>query len=213
VGLDVMMRVGVSALAALAQAGAAALPPEPDGPPAATSELRDVVARFTADREALQRRYPITASRERSERLHRFLGEWEERVRGIPFEGLSAEGRIDHLLLRNQAAYEGTLLEREDRRSAQAATLLPFGAALFTLAEAGLRMETVDAAQAASRLAAAAESVEAERKKLADAASAIARIEAFRAQEQVAALKESLDGWYQFSAGYDPVFTWWVAAP
>jgi hypothetical protein len=210
---DRVTKAGVSAVAALSLTGAAALPPEPGGPPAAISELRDVVARFAADREALQRRYPTGVSRERTERLRRYLGEWEKRVGGIPFESLSAEGRIDHLLLRNLAAYEKTLLEREDRRTAQAAPLLPFGPAISALAEARLQMETVDPAQAASRLVAATESVAAERKKVEAASSAVPRIEAFRAQEQVVALKEALDGWYQFSAGYDPVFTWWVAAP
>jgi uncharacterized protein (DUF885 family) len=207
------MRLIESSLAILALTGAFVLPPETGGPPASTSELRDVVARFEADREALERRYPTVASRERTARLRRFLGEWEERVRGIPFDGLSVEGRIDHLLLRNQAAYERILLEREDRRTAQAASLLPFAPAISALAEARLRVETVDPAQAASRLTAAAESVEAERKKLAKASSDVPRIEAFRAQEQIAALKEDLEAWYQFSAGYDPVFTWWLAAP
>jgi uncharacterized protein (DUF885 family) len=208
-----LTKVAVSAAAILALTGAAAVPPEPGGSPAATSELRDVVARFAADREALQRRYPIVDSRERTERLRRFLGEWEERVRGMAFEGLSAEGRIDHLLLRNQAAYEKRLLEREARRRAQAASLLPFASAISTLAEARVRLETLDPAQAASRLTAAAESVAAERKKLEAAPKTVPRLEAFRAQEQILVLKEDLDGWYQFSAGYDPVFTWWLAAP
>jgi hypothetical protein len=209
-----MPKVALSAIAALAVAGAAAVPPEPGGPPAATSELRDVVSRYSVDREALQRRYPIAASGERRERLGRFHGEWQERVRRIDFDGLGVEGRIDHILLRNAAAYARTLLEREDRRTAQAAPLLPFATTVLALAEAHLRMEPVDPAQAAARLVAAAESVEAERRTLAGASTgAIPRLEAFRAQEQIGALKDALEGWYQFSAGYDPLFTWWVAAP
>jgi uncharacterized protein (DUF885 family) len=207
------VRAALSAVAALFVTGATALPPEPDGPAAATSELREVVARYAADRDALLRRYPIVASRERSERLRRFHREWSERVSAIDFESLGPEGRIDHFLLRNQAAYETTLLEREDRRIATAVPLLPFGADLVALAEAQLRMDPVDSAQAASLLAATADRAAAERRKVVAAASTIPRLQAFRAQEQIEAVKEALEGWYAFSAGYDPVFTWWVAEP
>ena len=208
------MTKAVSALAVLALAGTAVLPPEPGGAPAATSELRDVVARFAADRDALQRRYPIAASRERSDRLRRFHREWSERASGIDFEGLGTEGRIDHLLLRNQAAYDTTLLEREVERTAQGAALLPFAATILSLAQARLRMESVEPADAASRLTAAAESVTAERKALTGASPrAVPPLQAFRAQEQIEALKKDLEAWYEFSAGYDPAFTWWVAAP
>src|SRR6185436_20670016 len=36
---------------------------------------------------------------------------------------------------------------------------------------------------------------------------------AFRAQEATDGLKKVLESWHQFYAGYDPLFTWWVAAP
>ena len=38
------------------------LPPDASGPPAAESELRDVVERYGTDRAALQRRYPVERS-------------------------------------------------------------------------------------------------------------------------------------------------------
>ena len=36
---------------------------------------------------------------------------------------------------------------------------------------------------------------------------------AYRAQETLADLSGALRGWYEYYSGYDPLFTWWNAAP
>jgi hypothetical protein len=76
------------------------------------SELRDLVERFATDRGALQRRYPVEPSTERTERVKGFYAEWQARVRSVAFEPLGVEGRIDYVLLRNRIDYELRLLAR-----------------------------------------------------------------------------------------------------
>jgi len=44
--------------------------------PSATSELRDLVQRFSLDRAALGRRYPLDAAPERFARFQTFYREW-----------------------------------------------------------------------------------------------------------------------------------------
>ncbi|HVS62155.1 MAG TPA: DUF885 family protein [Thermoanaerobaculia bacterium] len=39
------------------------------------------------------------------------------------------------------------------------------------------------------------------------------QIEAHRASRMLADLQETLDGWYRYHSGYDPLFTWWTKAP
>jgi uncharacterized protein (DUF885 family) len=208
---------------ALAQAASGARRAEPiardaPGRAVADSELRDLVDRYSLDRAALLRRYPVESSPERIARVERFLADWQKRAEAVAFEPLAVEGRIDLLLLRSQLAYEAKLLKRQRGVLEQSAQLLPFRNRIHALNDARLRMESVDPKKAAAELEAIAAEVEALRKQKAQAAGdgaapRSAQLAAFRAQEGLAELKQTLAAWHGFSAGYDPVFTWWVAAP
>jgi hypothetical protein len=208
-------------LAALASAAAWAeasgdlpsVPPDASGPPVAESELRDVVDRYELDRATLQRRYPVELSAEGSTRIKQFLEDWKARAEALSFDPLGVEGRIDHVLLRNELAYELRLLERAKAGQGQATPLVPFAPALLALNDARLRREPLDAARAAATLDELARQVEAARKNVEAASAKTDRLTAFRAQEVTADLKDVLKDWYEHNAGYDPLFTWWVAAP
>ncbi|HSF20174.1 MAG TPA: DUF885 family protein [Vicinamibacteria bacterium] len=194
--------------------GLAPLAESAENPPvAAKSELRDLVSRFSVDLDALGRRYPVDASPERFQRLERFYDEWAARVEAVDFEPLGVDGRIDHVLLRNRIAYEKKLLLREKRFFGEAADLLPFADETLALNDARIRMETMDAPKAGAELAALANRVEAVRKDVEQRAEGVDKLAAFRAQERLTALSEALQSWYDFYAGYDPLFTWWSAAP
>ena len=182
-------------------------------PVAAESELRDLVERYTTDREALARRYPVESSPERFARLARFYDEWRARVEAVDFEPLGFEGRIDHVLLRTGIDYQKRLLAREEGFIRETSALLPFAEDALDLNDARLRMETMDAAKAGAALDLLAERIDAARKEREGQVDAIDRLAAFRAQEQLAVLGEALRSWYEFYTGYDPLFTWWCQAP
>ncbi len=182
-------------------------------PVAAESELRDLVERYTTDREALARRYPVESSPERIARLARFYDEWKARAQDVDFESLGVEGRIDHVLLRSGIDYQKRLLAREEGFLRETSALLPFAEDALALNDARLRMETMDAAKAGGALDALADRIDAARKEREGRVDAIARLTAFRAQEQLGALGETLHSWYEFYSGYDPLFTWWCQAP
>jgi len=71
----------------------AAYVPSLDDLAAATSELRDVVARFNADRQAIQRFYTIPGSKERRARLRAFHEAWLAALPKVSFDTLSRKGR------------------------------------------------------------------------------------------------------------------------
>jgi hypothetical protein len=211
---SVPRRILAAALAA-ALAGPAAAPgaraqasPEPPA-----SELRALVEAYSVDRGALLRRYPVERSPQRTDRLKGFYREWRERVDAVGFEPLGLEGRIDHLLLRNELDNETKLLARYQGWLQETAPLLPFAPTILGLNDARLGMETLDPARAATALDALARQVEAKRKEVDAASAKPAKLAAFRAQEGLDELKRVLESWYQFYAGYDPLFTWWAAAP
>jgi hypothetical protein len=180
---------------------------------APASELRGLVELYATDRSALQRRYPVERSPQRVARLKRFHQDWSARLTAVDFEALGLEGRVDHVLLRNEIDTEAKLLGRYEGWLADAAPLVPFAPAILGLNDARLGMETLDPAKAAAALDALARQVESTRKAAEAAASKPAKLAAFRAQEATDDLKRVLEAWYQFYAGYDPLFSWWAAAP
>ena len=188
------------------------LPPEPEAPPA-TSELRALVDRFSLDRAALGRRYPIDIAPERFDRLRTFYREWQTRLASVAFDGLGVEGRVDHILLRSRLEYDLRLLDREQHQVNEAASLLPFAATMTTLADARLRMQTLDPQAAAATLETLAGDIAALNRRVTAASAAQNRTAAQRAQELIGPLTTALRDWRNFYQGYDPLFTWWTAAP
>jgi uncharacterized protein DUF885 len=184
-----------------------------DPPAPVPSELRNVVERYDTDHAALLRRYPVERSTQRRARLQAFYDDWKRQAAALDFEGLGIEGRVDHILLRNEVDDEAKLLSRAERVLGEGAPLTPFAATILELEDARLGMETLDPATAASRLAALAEQVEATGKAIEAAPAQAAPRVVFRAQEATEDLGKVLESWYEFYAGYDPMFTWWASAP
>jgi uncharacterized protein (DUF885 family) len=187
---------------------------------APSSELREVIERYGADRAALYRRYDVDYSPARRSRLREFYGAWRSRLREIDFEALTQEGRIDYLLLDGRLQYELSLLDREEKRFSEMAAMVPFAGAITQLQEARRRMEPVDPKAAASTLAGlpsaidgARRAVETSPREKGDAAVRPSGELVARAANAVDNLRSTLGQWYRFYSGYDPVFTWWAADP
>jgi hypothetical protein len=238
-----MPRILTSLLAALACASAAAplsaqvaatprgagtaLRETQDVPPLAaltastSSVLRDAVDRYVTDRATLLRRYDAPYSAARRQRMRTFYTAWDARLRELPFAAMDLEARLDHTLLRNELAYQRSLLEREERTMAELAPLLPFAATITGLQEARRDLQVIDAAATAQTLAALADRIDAVRRGIeaglradgSDTAIRATPIVAHRAAGVASELRQTLQRWHRFYAGYDPLFTWWAAEP
>lgn len=205
--------LGVMALAVVPVFAQKALPPEGAGTSAPASEMRDVVDRYVTDRGVLGRRYPASSSPQRLSRMKQYFADWRARVAAIPFEPLSLEGRVDHILLRSRIDYEDRLLARETAFLAEMKPLLPFSETIHALNDARVAMQKVDPAKAAATLDRLASDIDAARRAIDAMATKPSRFATFGATEETANLKQALEGWYNFYAGYDPLFTWWNEAP
>lgn len=196
----------------------------------ATSELRDLIARYSTDRSALMRRWDVDWSEARRDRMRTFYQDWQARLGEIDPEGLSVEGAIDYVLMHNELRYRLKRLDREADEFEEMATLLPFARQIAALEEARRSGKPLDPARAAEMLDELADEVEQRKRSLiaareqperneadpglaAPQAAGAERSAAFRAVRATAALGEALDDWYEFHAGYDPLFTWWVEQP
>jgi len=184
------------------------------------SELAGAVERYRVDRAALRRRYDVDWSAVRRERLRAFSAGWRARLAELDFARLGVEGRVDYILLDRTLRHELALLDREAALAAEMRSLLPFADTLMALEEARRRVDSVDAAGAAALLATlpgritglrtAAESSLAGGR---GAPARVSRIVALRAANALADLQRTASRWYRHYAGYDPLFTWWVAEP
>ena len=185
-------------------APAAYVPANP-AQPAATSELRDTVERYAADRAALLRFHTIPGSTTRRARMREFHEGWLQALARLDFDRMSQQGKVDYVLLRTKLEYETALIGREDRVQAQIAPLVPFGRQVIALAEDRQRLAFIsasDAARAVDEIAAAVD------KATAAAAPGVASpATAVRAAQEVDTLAGALAEWFNFYNGYDPAFT------
>jgi uncharacterized protein (DUF885 family) len=222
--------VSIAAGAALPPSPAADRPTDAYVPPgisdmtrAQSSELRELVERFVADRDELLRFYSVDGSALQIRRRREFYTAWRKRLDAMAYAGLGTEGRVDWLLLTRQVDYEQKLLDREESRQREMAPLMPFAGAIAGLQESRRLMEPVDPQDAAGVLNGIAKQVETIQEGLqaglkADApkeSKAVApltttRVVAYRTVSAIGDLRESLDDWYKFYDGYDPSFGWWV---
>jgi uncharacterized protein (DUF885 family) len=213
--------ISVAAWSVLATTAVAQEPAKPAAyvPPLATlvnrptSELRDLVDRVSIDARNLGRRWPVAYSPVRQSAFRGFYTAWQDRLREVGFDKLSQEGKVDYILLRNQLTYEVSLLRREEARLAEMAALLPFAVPIMDLFERQRRMETVVSDALARTVSDIATSVAAATRRMDTASLRPSKIVAFRAAAQVQSLNATLKRWYDFHAGYDPLFTWWNKAP
>ncbi|NIR44233.1 MAG: DUF885 domain-containing protein [Gemmatimonadetes bacterium] len=189
----------------------------------ADSELKETVRLYATDRAALLRRYDVEYSTVRRTRMREFYDDWKARLDRIDFDALSQEGRIDHVLLAHEVRYERSRLNREERLLQEMAPWLPFASSIAGLQEARRRMEPVDPPRVAATLAELARQVDSVRTHRAETwradsgagagAADRTRVVARRAAGLLDELQETLEDWYGFYAGYDPLFTWWAEAP
>ncbi len=182
---------------------------------ASTSELRETVERFTLDEGAIAHRYPADWSKAHRDAARAFYVAWQGRLTALDFGKLSQDGKVDYLLLRQAITHRLSLLDLEQQRLAEITPLLPFGEAIRALDEARERVDSVAPQRAAGLLTTIAKQADSARKAIeaADSASRPSRIVAYRAAEAIESHRLLLRKWNGQYSGYDPLFTWWTAAP
>jgi hypothetical protein len=182
------------------------------------SDLRVAVQRFEEDRRALGRRYDIPYSALRRERMRAFYSGWLARLGELDFAGLNQEGQVDYVLLRTQVEFELETLAQEEIAVAEMEPLVPFGSRIGALQESRRERADIDARETANTLDALADDIAALTALIGgpqgeDTFGDVKGVVAARGAGYVDSLRRMLRGWHGFYTGYDPLFTWWVAAP
>ena len=158
-------------------------------------------------------------SPDRVARFKQFYSQWQYKLAEIPFDDLSQAGKIDYLLLANHISRQARQLDLDQEAAKEIEPLAPFLSAIAELETARRRFEFADGQAAATKLAEINTRV----------AEARAKMEKLVGQEdspdrpkktlgRCAALaintaSHTLQNWYEFYHGYDPVVGWWIEAP
>jgi len=187
-----------------------------------SSELEEVVERFSTDRTALTRRYDADDSPDQRRKMREFYTGWQSNLRDVDFGKLGLEGRADYLLLDSYLKHQLALLARRDKQRVETAPLLPFADRLLGLQDARRNLTTVDPPGSARTLSAVAQQVDSLRSLFEPSRDSAARAPAKpqttrtianRAAGDLDDLRETLRAWFRYYDGYDPVFSWWVKDP
>lgn len=182
------------------------------------SELRELVERYSADRNVLERRYDLSWSPARRERMLALVEEQRAALESVDFDALGLDGRIDFVLLADELAHERRELERKGRRAEELAPSAPFASIVFELHDAWRRRERPDPQRCAARLEELRRAVESthaavEKQLSGPAETRPSRSGALRTAELLDELRGALREWYEFYEGYDPLMSWWCATP
>jgi hypothetical protein len=179
-----------------------------------SSELRDLVEHFMADRASFDSFYVVPGSALRLQRLKEFYQAWQTKLDAMPYEQLGVDGRADWHLLRLQLRYELGLVERQMKRNTEMAPLVPFAETIAQLQERRQQFERVQPKEAAAALAQVKLDIDAARQSLdGDAAKNVSKILALRAANRLGELSKVLKNWFDHYNTYDPQFGWWTREP
>lgn len=188
-----------------------------------TSELANVVTRLSRDYNSLSRRFDAENSPEQRSRTRDFLAGWNARLRGVEFDGLSQEGKIDYVLLANTLGHQRDLLSRREKQRGETQSLVPFADRLLALQDVRRNLVTIDPRSSAGTLAAVTRQVDSLRASLDVPSStragtragtrAVDRTIANRAARNVDEIRRATKSWHDYYNGYDPAFSWWMKDP
>jgi hypothetical protein len=186
------------------------------------SDLRTVITRYTQDRAAIDRRYPVAGSRARIARLRVLAEGWRKRLPELDFDALNAEGQLDYIALGNRIDYDLATLRLAEERATEVAPLLPFFDAARELVENRFDRKRADPQTTARTLDRMTKQARELAKSFADhkpgapykvGARDFSAVTALRAADLLTALREALKDWNTFYDGYDPGYTWWARKP
>lgn len=179
---------------------------------AQNSKLADLVTEFEADNWALNRTYNMHESQEYYERFKTFYADWEKKMAALDFDGLSQQGKVDYVLLKNLVTKGSYFLDQDYDEFKQVEEVAVFAKDIYVFIKERRRGKKPDARKLAQTLQDASRTIVADTeawksKPFKDWQTAD------KASDVVVSLQKGLEEAYNFYYAYDPDFTWWVKEP
>jgi uncharacterized protein (DUF885 family) len=182
------------------------------------SRLRGAIENFSEDYGILNRFYSAQTSSNRRARLKQLNADWLALLNKQNFNALNHDEQIDYLLFKNYLEHEQREHDRRAKQMDEMSTLIPFARTISDLEDSRRRLEPVDSAKVAALLNELNKTINVNQKSIETAlrdekSPKVKRTVANRAAQTVVSLRGTLQRWFAFYNGYDPIFTWWNAEP
>ena len=183
------------------------------------ASLPELCSQYSADRGSLGRLLTFPFSDKRNARMKQLGEEWLVRLDAVDFDNLTRSDQVDWILLRGEVAHDLAALGDLVLREAEVVHLVPFASSLVVLLEGRADRQLPDPKLVADVLAEASESIKEFQQAWSDEHEgeepdlSVTPSAARRCASSVSRLRRDLASWFNFSAEYDPLFTWWVKAP
>lgn len=181
-------------------------------------DMRDVIERFVADRESLQKKYAFALSHTTQGRMEQFYRMASRDLENIEFESLDADGRIDYLLLRNRLDYLTRKLSLETNNDLQIEAALPGLETLSRYWDSKIVGHRMNGRDCAADLDAMQKAVE---QRISDLKAPTGKLKAVLddptlalwSLRRLSEMKRTLAQLDRYYAGYDPAYSWWAKEP
>lgn len=203
-------------------------PHEEPAPVPDTGPVPNLIRRYETERNDLHRFHDLAWSESRLARLREHIDAWRGVVARLDRASLDRSNQVDAALLASHLDHALAASDLEAQRLAEMGPVLPFREEVQRIVTESRELKPVDAAGAAATLAplvaelkAVRGRIEAGRKHEAPAPGAtpdepplpVSPVVARRAAGATDAIRRQLDEWYEFHAGFEPEFSWWVKQP
>ncbi|MFM9872603.1 MAG: DUF885 family protein, partial [Fimbriimonadaceae bacterium] len=181
--------------------------------------IKDLMIQYSADQEAIRRLHVFTEAESRMSAVESNLNSTEKQLGGLNFAKISREDQTDWNLMMLEIAERRQELKELRAHLKESAPFHPFldqVAAFHDQRISRTLPESEAFAKALSDLEKEITSTqEGLQRQLKDqSADKIAPEHvALRAANTLQSCSRSLDHWYSYFAGYDPLFTWWCKRP
>ncbi|WP_298708484.1 DUF885 family protein [Chitinophaga sp.] len=179
---------------------------------AQTSEVNNIMVQYDADRGILQRFYAVRNSPERRRRLERLQDDYLQRLSALDWERLPVGSRVDYVLFRRNLLQERQVLEQEKKEFEDVKRYFPFADSLYAAEARRRRGLTPDARALASAWNQAGKDL-LRQQSLLGKDSSLSPALAQRGAGIARGLQQAIKSTYDFYAGFDPQFSWWMPAP
>jgi uncharacterized protein (DUF885 family) len=187
------------------------------------NDFRDLLHLYPKDLRTIERNFPSKIEGKRIESLEKFHEEWSKLLRAMNFDAMNRSGKVDYIMFRHRLERERKKFREESARLRKVAEIIPFAGKVIALEYRRRALDDYDIQKLAPELELLAQDIDRTRRDMAEIVrkSRQAETGAKRVPEEVLKsaenasreLQKLTQGWFDFYRGYDPLFTWWIAAP
>ena len=189
------------------------------------NDFRDLLDRFSRDRETLQRQFPSKMEPKRIAGLENFFKEWHRLLLEMDFNQMNRSGKVDYILFRQKLERDQQQFTDDADHLKTAAKLLPFIEKITALEYEKRAQGKYNPQELAPRLEKLSQDIDREGERIRKEVMESRRHQKehgpdesaeriFKtAEEGCRELQRVVDNWFNYYRGYDPLLTWWITAP